>query len=47
MENTHILMVDDDEDILVAGKLLLKRHYVQIIRATRCEGSCHDRCKTF
>ena len=26
-----ILIVDDDEDILVAGKLLLKRHYGAII----------------
>ncbi|MBL4681742.1 MAG: sigma-54-dependent Fis family transcriptional regulator [Pseudomonadales bacterium] len=28
--NTTILIVDDDEDILVAGKLLLKRHYTKI-----------------
>jgi hypothetical protein len=26
-ENTRILVVDDDQDILVAGKLLLKRHF--------------------
>jgi len=26
-----ILIVDDDEDILIAGKLLLKRHYARII----------------
>ncbi|MFT7686646.1 MAG: DNA-binding NtrC family response regulator [Candidatus Azotimanducaceae bacterium] len=30
MKNTHILIVDDDEDILVAGKLLLKKHYSEI-----------------
>ena len=30
MENTHILIVDDDEDILVAGRLLLKRQYSQV-----------------
>ena len=29
-EEGVILIVDDDEDILTAGKLLLKRHYRQI-----------------
>lgn len=29
-QNAHILIVDDDEDILVAGKLLLKRKFSQI-----------------
>ncbi len=30
-ENARILVVDDDQDILVAGKLLLKRHFGEII----------------
>jgi len=25
-----ILIVDDDEDILIAGKLLLKRHFASV-----------------
>ncbi|XOV78556.1 MAG: sigma-54-dependent transcriptional regulator [Aestuariibacter sp.] len=29
-ETSHILIVDDDEDILVAGKLLLKRHVKEV-----------------
>ena len=29
-ERGSILIVDDDEDILTAGKLLLKRHYMQV-----------------
>lgn len=32
-----ILIVDDDEDILVAGKLLLKRHYEAVITTTKPE----------
>ena len=32
-----ILIVDDDEDILVAGKLLLKRHYGTIVTCNRPE----------
>lgn len=32
-----ILIVDDDEDILVAGKLLLKRHYGKIITCNKPE----------
>jgi DNA-binding NtrC family response regulator len=30
MEETAILIVDDDEDILTAGKLLLKRHFSHV-----------------
>ncbi|MBT7583626.1 MAG: response regulator, partial [Kordiimonadaceae bacterium] len=26
-----ILIVDDDEDILIAGKLLLKRHFANVV----------------
>lgn len=33
----NILIVDDDEDILVAGKLLLKRHFTQIQICNRPE----------
>lgn len=32
-----ILIVDDDEDILIAGKLLLKRHYGAIVTCNRPE----------
>lgn len=30
MEQTPILIVDDDEDILTAGRLLLRRHYARV-----------------
>ncbi|UTW55020.1 sigma-54 dependent transcriptional regulator [Kordiimonas sp. SCSIO 12610] len=30
-----ILIVDDDEDILIAGKLLLKRHYAKVISSNQ------------
>jgi len=30
MDDTAILIVDDDEDILTAGKLLLKRHFARV-----------------
>jgi DNA-binding NtrC family response regulator len=30
-ETGSILIVDDDEDILVAGRLLLKRHYAEVV----------------
>lgn len=33
----RILIVDDDEDILVAGKLLLKRHYGTIVTCNKPE----------
>ncbi|WP_417451670.1 sigma-54-dependent transcriptional regulator [Kordiimonas sp.] len=33
----HILIVDDDEDILVAGKLLLKRHYGTVVTCNKPE----------
>lgn len=36
-EPGHILIVDDDEDILVAGKLLLKRQFSQIDICNRPE----------
>ena len=32
-----ILIVDDDEDILIAGKLLLKRHYKTVVTCNRPE----------
>jgi len=32
--NERILIVEDDGDILVAGKLLLKRHFGQVVTAT-------------
>lgn len=40
MEKTarsHVLIVDDDEDILVAGKLLLKRHFSEVVTCNRPE----------
>jgi DNA-binding NtrC family response regulator len=30
-----ILIVDDDEDILIAGKLLLKRHYAKVVSSNQ------------
>lgn len=33
----RILIVDDDEDILVAGRLLLKRHYKTVVTTNRPE----------
>ena len=36
-ENKKILIVDDDEDILTAGRLLLKRHFDQIVTCNRPE----------
>lgn len=36
-ESANILIVDDDQDILVAGKLLLKRHYAQVDICNRPE----------
>lgn len=36
-EPAHILIVDDDEDILVAGKLLLKRKFTQVDICNRPE----------
>ena len=35
VHNSKILIVDDDEDILVAGKLLLKRHYGTVITCSK------------
>lgn len=32
-----ILIVDDDEDILIAGKLLLKRHFANVVTISRPE----------
>lgn len=34
MENARILVVDDDPDILVAAKLLLRRHFATIDTTT-------------
>lgn len=34
-DDSHILIVDDDEDILTAGKLLLKRHFGTVVTANR------------
>ncbi len=33
----RILIVDDDEDILTAGKLLLKRHFAEVVTCNRPE----------
>lgn len=35
VEKTKILVVDDDEDILMAGKLLLKQHFGSVITTNR------------
>ncbi|MBB4631587.1 sigma-54-dependent transcriptional regulator [Sphingosinicella soli] len=37
-DDTKLLIVDDDQDILVAGKLLLKRHFGEIIT---CDNPAH------
>ncbi|MFC3052147.1 sigma-54-dependent transcriptional regulator [Kordiimonas pumila] len=37
VENSTVLIADDDEDILVAGKLLLKRHFSSVITTTNPE----------
>ncbi|MEX0297878.1 MAG: sigma-54-dependent transcriptional regulator [Kordiimonas sp.] len=37
VKDGKILIVDDDEDILIAGKLLLKRHYGSIITCSNPE----------
>lgn len=40
-QNGKILIVDDDEDILVAGKLLLKRHYGSVVTCNKPEHVPH------
>jgi DNA-binding NtrC family response regulator len=37
IKNKHILIVDDDEDILIAGELLLKRHFGKISKCNNPE----------
>lgn len=39
--NNKILIVDDDEDILVASKLLLKRHFEEVVICNRPEQIPH------
>lgn len=36
-QDAHILIIDDDQDILVAGKLLLKRHFSKVDIGNRPE----------
>jgi len=36
-QNANILIVDDDEDILIAGKLLLKRHFSSVLTCNQPE----------
>ena len=37
MNDKRILIVDDDEDILTAAKLLLKRHFGEVVTCNRPE----------
>jgi len=39
--NGKILIVDDDEDILIAGKLLLKRHFSNVLTCNQPENIPH------